>query len=332
MSKVEEVDLNRVKTSVFKPRSSLDEEKLRELSRSIKKVGLIHAVLLRPREDGFEIVVGERRVRATKMAGQAKIPAIIRDISDREALEIILIENIHREDMSAVDKGRIIKTLMEKFPADYPSLHVIAEKLGVSQKVVSLWLQLVEAPKEIQEIVAPVERAGKELPKGKIDYRTAAQIISKIKEKRRQIEIAKALANNPIPYRYMDKVIKEASLKPKIPVEKLVAEVLELSTQIPFTPEHAKLILEEKKTQTSRKRVDPKIKEGVVVEAYTKFAELKVTKVERKKLGDFNEEDAWREGGYDLSEFKRVWKKLHGEWDDNETVYVVHFKLHKRFF
>jgi ParB/RepB/Spo0J family partition protein len=310
----------------------LDEEKLRELSKSIKKLGLIHAVLLRPKEDGFEIVVGERRVRASKVAGQTKIPAVIRDVSDREALEMILTENIHREEMNAIDKGRIVKTLMEKFPNDYPSLQAIAEKLGVSQHVVYKWLQLVEAPKEIQEIVAPVERPGKELPKGKIDYRTAAQIISKIKEPRRQIEVAKALANHQIPYRSMDKIIKEASLKPNIPAEELLEKVLEAPPQIPFMPEHARLILKQKKIQTSRKSVDPKIKEGVLVEAYTKFAVLRVIKVERKKLGDFNEEDAQREGGYDLTEFKRVWKKLHGEWDDNENVYVIHFKLHKRFF
>jgi ParB family chromosome partitioning protein len=332
MSKVEDVDLNKIRTSVFKPRTSLDEEKLKELSRSIKKLGLIHAVLLRPKEDGFEIVVGERRVRAAKMAGLTKIPAVIRDISDREALEMILIENIHREDLSAVDKGRIVKALMDRFPNEYPTQQTVAEKLGVTQSLISSWLQLVEAPKEIQEMIAPVERAGKELPKGKIDYQTAVKVITKIKEPRKQIEVAKALANHSIPYRSVDKVIKEASLKPQIPAEKLVKKVLEAPPQIPFIPEHAKLILKGKKNQTSRKSIDPKIKEGTVVEAYTKFAELRITKVERKKLKDFNEEDARREGEYDLSEFKRVWKKLHGVWDDNETVYVIHFKLHKRFF
>ena len=124
-------------------------------------------------------------------------------------------------------------------------------------------------------------------------------------------------------------IIKQASLKPDSSVEKIVQTVVDASPQLPFMSEHASPVLKGIKTQTSRKGLDPRIRPGMKVEAYTKFAELKVTSVSRKKLRDFTEDDAKREGGYDLTEFKKVWKKLHGEWNPDESVSVVNFKLEK---
>ncbi|MCP8311116.1 MAG: ASCH domain-containing protein [Candidatus Methylarchaceae archaeon HK01M] len=90
-----------------------------------------------------------------------------------------------------------------------------------------------------------------------------------------------------------------------------------------------KPIIDGVKVQTSRKGLDTKIKEGAIAHASVwepHFADLLVTHIERKRLGDFTEEDAKREGGYTLEEFKDVWKELHGEWNLNERVYVIHFR------
>ena len=99
---------------------------------------------------------------------------------------------------------------------------------------------------------------------------------------------------------------------------------------MPFSKVHADSILSKTKTQTSRKTKDPRLQKGVAVRAQvTHFADLEVIDVYRKKLADFNEEDAKREGGYTLDEFKEVWKSLHGEWNPNESVYIIEFSLKK---
>ena len=326
--KLKEVSLDKIKFSRFNPRSTIDEAKLRELAKSIEKLGLIHAVLLRPVKDGYEVVVGERRVRAARKARKKSIPAVILEVSDKEALEMALVENIHREDLSAVDKGRIVKLLMEKFPEEYRTQEDVAARLGISHVTINDWLTLVEASTKVQKMVAPADKSGK-TPKGKLDYKTAVEIVRKIPDKRRQAEVAETIAKLRPSYRQREKIIKEAALKPEKPVEEIVRKYQKV--QLPFEPIHATLILRGKKTQTSRSGIPPGLKEGDVIEAYTKFAELKVTKIERKKLKEFTEEDAKREGGYTLAEFKRVWRRLHGEWDPDRTVTVIHFKLRKEF-
>lgn len=327
-----QVELDKIESSVFEPRSSLDLEKLKELTQSITKMGLIQGVLLRPKGDGFEIVFGERRVKAAKKAGLDKIPANVRDISDREALEMILTENIQREDMSAVDKGKLCKMLMDKFPDEYPAQISLGEKLGISPTHIGEWIRLVEAPKEIQELITPVEKRGELIPKGKIDYRTASMIISKVKKPSRQIALAREVARRHIPAQIARRVIRKVELAPERPVREIFREAVkeEAPPVLPFMHHHQQLILKGIKTQTSRKGLPANLKRGGIAKAAVgHFADLEITDLYTKKLGEFDEEDAKREGGYTLEEFKKVWVGLHGEWNPNETVNVIRFKVAK---
>ena len=101
---------------------------------------------------------------------------------------------------------------------------------------------------------------------------------------------------------------------------------------LPFAFENALKILDGTKTQTSRKYINlKKIKPRAIFQGQvTHFADLRVIDVTKKKLGEFTEEDAKRSGGYTLKKFKEVWKRVYGKWDDNETVYVIRFKLAKK--
>lgn len=325
-----EVTLEKVKRSSFKPRSTSDPEKIRELMQSIKKLGLVHPVILRPKGDSFEIVVGDRRSEAARRAGLTTIPAIIKDISDREALEIILSENIHREDLSAVDKGRICKLLKEKFPDEYPNNEAIAEKLGLSAATVRDWLQLVEAPKEIQELIAPEVKPGGAVPRGKIEYTTALEIIRKVEKPEKQVSLVKEVARRRIPRRVVRQVIKKVEHAPQKEVREIFKESVEAPPLLPFSHDHYKKILQGIKTQTSRKGLSSNVQKGSLARAsVTYFADLEITDVYRKKLGEFNEEDARREGGYSLEQFKKVWMGIHGEWNPDEAVNVIRFKLSK---
>ena len=325
-----QVALEKVKSSSFKPRSTRDPDRMRELAQSIKKLGLVHPVILRPKGDSFEIIVGERRSEAARKAGMTKIPAIIKEFSDREALEIILTENVHREDLSAVDKGRVCKLLKEKFPTEYPNNETIAEKLGVNPATMKDWMQLVEAPKEIQELIAPEVKPGGAVPKGKVEYTTALEIIRKVEKPEKQVSLVKEVARRHVPRRIVRQVIKKVEHAPQKEVREIFKESVEAPPILPFSHEHYKKILQGIKTQTSRKGFPLNVGKGSLVRAsVTHFADLEITDVYRKKLGEFDKEDAGREGGYSLEQFRKVWMGIHGEWDPDETVNVIRFKLSK---
>ena len=117
--------------------------------------------------------------------------------------------------------------------------------------------------------------------------------------------------------------------EPEKSVSQIFHEVVdEAPIYLPFSKQHSNSVVKGVKTQTSRKAKDPKLQPGAIVRAQiTHFADLEVTDVYRKKLVDFDEEDAQREGGYTLAEFKGVWKSLHGQWNPNEAVYVIRYRL-----
>jgi len=327
------VELRNIQPNRLNPRLDISIERLNELAESIRNVGLVQPLIVRPVGDHYEVVVGERRYRACQQTGLEKVPVVIKDYSDDQVVELNLIENVQREDLSAVEKGKSCKLLMEEYPDKYPSVKELGEKLGVSSTSIEAWLQLVSAPSEIQRMVAPAKKIGVPRVRGKIDYDTAVKITRRIKEPERQIEVAREIAKRPIYRRTAREVITRVAKEPEKPVEEVIREVVEAPYEMPFRLSHMKPILEGVKTQTSRKAIpDPKVKAGAIIHASVwepHFVDLRIASIERKRLGEFNEEDAKREGGYTLEEFKEVWKSIHGGWNENETVYVIHFERMK---
>jgi ParB/RepB/Spo0J family partition protein len=331
MSEVKQIEIAKIRQSKLNPRLEIDSRELDELTESIREVGVLQPIILRPIEsDKFEIVIGQRRLIAAGKVGLKTIPAIIKEFSDDEVVELNLIENIQRAELSAVEKGRSCKELMSKYPMIYPNVETVASKIGVSGSTVRSWLQLVDAPMEIQKMVAPTPKIGVPRETGKIDWDTAVSITRRISDEQRQIQIARELASKPIYRRQAREVIARAANEPEKPIVTVVKEVIETPFELPFRLSHMNPILDGTKTQTSRKGLpDPKVKVGAIIHAAVwepKFANLLITAIERKRLGDFTEEDAKREGGYTLEEFKKVWKNLHGEWKETEFVYVIKFK------
>jgi len=326
----EYVDLGVVRPNRLNPRLDIGVAGLNELADSIRQMGIIEPLVLRPVSGGYEVVVGERRYRAAQQAGLGKVPAIIREYSDNEVMELNLVENVQREDLSAVEKGNSVKKLMEVYPEKYPTVKDISDRIGLSESTIRMWLELVSAPRQIQKLIAPAEKIGVPRPKGKIDYDTAFSIIRRIKEPEKQIRVAQELAKRPVYRRTARQVISEVSSRPDKSVEEIIDEIVEAPYELPFRLEYMKPILDGTKTQTSRRGIpDPKIREGAIVHAAIwepHFADLLVTKIERKKIGDFTGEDAKREGGYTLEDFRKVWKNIHNEWDPDATVYVIHFE------
>jgi len=327
---VKEILLKSIFPSKLNPRLDFNIERLNELAASIREVGLLEPIVVRPVGDEFEVVVGERRYRACQQARLEKVLAIVRGYSDEEVIQLNLIENIHREDLSAIEKGKVCKQLLEKYPEKYHSHAELAKKIGVSQDTVGMWLKAVEiVPEEAQKYVAPSTISG-EVPEGKIDYQTAVRVGRSVKDPEKQVEIIKKLAEKRLPVKERKVVIEKLSHEPDRSIDEVIKEVADAPVELTFRANDMKPILEGIKTQSLRTTPpDARVKAGTTAHATVlepRFAKLQITSIERKRLKYFDEEDAKREGGYTLEKFKKEWQKTNGEWNEDQFVYIVHFE------
>ncbi len=146
-----EVDIDRISPSPFQPRRAFDETKLQELVMSIRKQGIIQPLVVRPKGERFELIAGERRWRAAMKAGLTRVPVVVREASDHDALQLALIENLQREDLNPVEEATGYRRLQEEFTW---SQEEVAEKVGKSRPAVANALRLLSLPSEVQQEVA----------------------------------------------------------------------------------------------------------------------------------------------------------------------------------
>jgi ParB family transcriptional regulator, chromosome partitioning protein len=147
-----EVAVERITPSPFQPRRSFDEAKIEELATSIRNQGIIQPLVVRPKADGFELIAGERRWRAARKAGLSRVPVVVRDASDHEALQLALVENLQREDLNPIEEATGYRRLQEEF---HWSQEEMAEKVGKSRPAIANSLRLLALPAEVlQEVSA----------------------------------------------------------------------------------------------------------------------------------------------------------------------------------
>ena len=144
------IPINEINLSKFQTRKKFNEEKLKELSKSIEKNGLIQPIIVRKGKTKFELVAGERRLRACKLVGIDKIPAIVSDFDDRKAFESGLIENLQREDLTSIEEAEGYNRLMNEFNYTQEELATIVSK---SRSHVANLLRLTSLPKEIKKFI-----------------------------------------------------------------------------------------------------------------------------------------------------------------------------------
>ena len=145
---VAEIDINLIETNPFQPRTEFDEEALEELARSIKEQGVIQPVTVRKLGyNKYQLISGERRLRASKLAGLSKIPVFIRIANDEQMLELALIENIHRENLNAIEVAISYQRLIDECNLTQEQL---SEKVGKSRSAIANFLRLLKLPAEIQ--------------------------------------------------------------------------------------------------------------------------------------------------------------------------------------
>ena len=150
-SSPKQVAVDRITASPFQPRRSFDETKIAELAASIRNQGIIQPLIVRPKNDGFELIAGERRWRAAMRAGLSHVPVVVRDASDHEAMQIALVENLQREDLNAIEEANGYRRLQEEF---HWSQEEMAEKVGKSRPAIANSMRLLTLPSEVQQEVA----------------------------------------------------------------------------------------------------------------------------------------------------------------------------------
>ena len=146
---VEKINLKKIRAGVYQPRQNFEETELQDLADSIKEHGVIQPIILRKTdEDFYEIIAGERRFRAAKIANLTEIPAIIRKFSDNDALEIAIIENVQRSDLSPTEEARGYQRLMKEFSY---TQEIVAKKVGKSRAHIANLLRLLTLPEKVRE-------------------------------------------------------------------------------------------------------------------------------------------------------------------------------------
>jgi ParB family chromosome partitioning protein len=146
-----EIPVEAVAPNPRQPRTSFEDEALESLAASIQEVGVLQPIVVRKAGTGFELIAGERRLRAAKLAGLATVPAVIRESDDTESLREALIENIHREDLNPIELAEAFRELLDELGLRQETL---AERLGMSRSHIANTIRLLQLPPDVQQLVA----------------------------------------------------------------------------------------------------------------------------------------------------------------------------------
>lgn len=203
---IKQIKLVDIRSNPYQPRKSFNEEALKELAESIKNYGVFQPIIVKKSIKGYDLVAGERRVRASKLAGLETIPAIIKDFSDDMMREIALLENLQRENLTAIELAWAYKGIID-------SLHItqeeLANKLGKSRSNVTNVLGLLRLPKTVQDMVL----------EGKISMGHAREL-SKLEDMEQIISYAKKIVDEELSVRDIEKLTSASSDKKINPINR----------------------------------------------------------------------------------------------------------------
>lgn len=197
-----EINLSELRPNPYQPRKIFDDEALKELSESIKEHGVFQPIIVKKSIKGYEIIAGERRVRASRLAGLEKIPAIIRDFNDTQMMEIALLENLQRENLNVIEEAIAYKSMLEKLNLTQDEL---SKKVGKSRSHITNILGLLSLPKEVQKMVIQ-----NSLTMGH------ARMLSKLEDEQKIIELANRIVNESLTVRDIENVSSEEKKKKPI--------------------------------------------------------------------------------------------------------------------
>lgn len=194
----------------FQPRLSFDDTSLNDLALSIKQHGIIQPLVLRRKNDKYEIIAGERRFKAAKLAGLASVPAVISNLDDNASAEVAIVENIQRKDLTAIEEAKSFQALLDK---GYMTQDELARKMGLSQSAISNKLRLLTLDESVQEAILSE----------KISERHARTLL-KVPSHEKQKELLNKIINERLTVKQLEDEIKNMELSP--------------NNEVSVTPEH----------------------------------------------------------------------------------------------
>ncbi len=294
-----ELELSAIKANPYQPRRVFDEEKLQELAASIKEFGVVQPLVVRKKGKGYELVAGERRLRAAKLAGLTSVPAIIKEYDDIKMMEIALVENIQRHDLNPIEEAQGLRRLMAECKLTQEQA---AEKVGRSRVAVTNILRLLNLPEAIQGFIV----------EGKLNMGQAKQLLGLPKQEQ-QLEVAKAIMENGWSSRMTEQVVRLLKEGKQL---KIVREIVE--EQAPKAKE-----------KPANKRV-PSANDVFCRDFEQRLVELLGTKV---KVQPKPEEDG-RQGGtiqieyYSAEDLERIYEVLQQGHEDELPAPKTMRRLH----
>lgn len=199
-----ELQLEELRPNPYQPRKVFKDEALEELASSIKEHGVFQPIIVKKSIKGYEIIAGERRVRASKMAGLEKIPAIIRQFTDEQMMEIALLENLQRENLNSLEESYAYKALIEKLNITQDE---VALRVGKSRSYITNMLGLLRLPKEVQKLVA-----SEQLTMGH------ARVLSKLEDEEKIISLAHRIVEEKLPVRDIEQIASGNEFERKVKI------------------------------------------------------------------------------------------------------------------
>ena len=206
------LNIDEIHANPYQPRQVFDQDKLNELAQSIKEQGVFTPILVRRSENGYQLVAGERRLKASQLAGKTTIPAIIQDFTEEQMMEISLLENIQRENLNVIEEGQGYRTLLERMGY---TQELLAQRVGKSREHISNTLRLLKLPEEVQKMVSD----------GKLSMGQVRPLIT-LENEHEIVELANKIASEGLSVRNVEKLIKNL----KNPKEPTVPPTIDAAT------------------------------------------------------------------------------------------------------
>lgn len=205
-----EIRLDELRTNPYQPRKVFDDSALSELAESIKEHGVFQPIIVKKSIKGYEIIAGERRTRASRLAGKETIPAIIRDFNDNEMMEIALLENLQREDLNAIEEAQAYIKIMESRGLTHEQF---AKIIGKSQSYVANMVGLLRLPEEVKDLVVD----------NKISM-THARVLSKIDDRNTIMSLANRIINEGLSVRNLEEISQGNDISKRVKVMRKTKE------------------------------------------------------------------------------------------------------------
>lgn len=201
---IKEIPVSEIRPNPYQPRKTFNEEALNELAESIKNYGVFQPIIVKKSIKGYDLIAGERRLRASKLAGLSKIPAIVKDFTDDEMREISLLENIQRENLTAIELAWAYKGIIDNLDIRQEDL---AKKIGKSRSHITNTLGLLNLPEDVQKMIL----------NGEISM-GHARVLSKMEDEEEVSELADKIVKENMSVHSLEEISKNQNIKKRTPI------------------------------------------------------------------------------------------------------------------